>query len=367
MTLNPELAGFLRRRFGQDNVRILRENVPMRCHYSNKQMGGKLTVKLNIEPQGRGEEFLVNCPFCSDTRGRLSINYRWGVYDYENQSHNLWLATCYNEDCLKDRGTQKELHDQVYSFAMVDTTSLTSPEKAVIEGVRQTRNIRLPSGLWPLQDMCSRSPRHPAIAYLLDRLIEPYYVGKVYNAMYCVDSSDIRIGGRLVVPIVKDDVLVSWQARLLRPPINKKEPKWYTAPGSDVSRTLYNCDVALKHHTVVVVEGITDVWGFGCQSCGVFKKSLSDTQVELLVERTRSDATIVIMFDPDQDPKEKEKGKEHHIEVAQQLLAKTPLEGRVLPVYLPTGTDPGELDRAYMRDLIREEGKRAKLTVNFGE
>lgn len=339
----------------------------MRCSYLSKTLdGGERISVLQVAPQGRGEEYLVCCPFCSDTRSRLSINHRWGLRDLTTGTNNLWLATCYNEGCLKEYGNQRELFSQLYDFMPFSSTSVTSPDKPVVINRKFSRGAKLPSGLWPLEDMCVRNPRHPAITYLLNRLIEPHYVGKVYSAMYCVDSTDMNVNGRLVVPIIKDGALVSWQARLLRPPISKKEPKWWTAPGSPVSRTLYNCDVALKYNTIVLVEGITDVWGFGRQACGVFKKAISEPQVKLLVERASPTATVVIMFDPDQDKAEAEKGREHHIEAARQILAETPLRERLLPVYLPSGTDPGELDRAFMRDLIRAEARRAKLPVNFG-
>lgn len=356
----------LRRRFGERAIKIVRENVPMTARYIvTNAVGGERQTRLEVATNGRGEEYMMNCPFCSDTRKRLSINHRWGVLDRETGTRNLWLAKCYNEDCLKHGDARRELFDQVCTFAPGRSSSVSAPPDSEVAGVRQTRAIKLPSGLWPLSDMVTRSPNHPAVTYLQDRFIDPRYVGQTYKALYCVDSSNVQLTGRLVVPIIKDGCLFGWQARLLRAPLNKEEPKWYTAAGCNVSNVLYNGDVALTLGTVVLVEGITDVWGFGRQACGVFKKAISALQLDLLVTRTRADATVVVLFDPDQHPTEAAKGMPHHIEAARQLLCSTSLRDRVLPVYLPSGMDPGDLNRAYMRELIKAEAARVKLKVEF--
>jgi hypothetical protein len=366
MVLNFELYHLLRKRFGKENVKVRRENVPMRCRYTRRYEEKGCRTSLTILPEGRGEEYSVCCPFCNDTRFRLSVNHRWGLFDPETGSRNLWLATCYNEECTRDYAAQRDLCDQVYSFASFGTSVLKSPESAVMAGIKHRRDTRLPTGLWPLEDMCSRSPRHPAITYLQDRLIDPVNVGRRYKATYCVDNTDLRVSGRLVVPIIFDNTLVAWQARLLRKPIDKRDLKWFTAPGASVGSCLYNGDIALKHQTVVLVEGIMDVWGFGPQACGVFKKSISVEQLQILCARTDAATTLVLLFDPDQADKEKEKGREHHIAVAEKLLRNSDFAGSVLPVYLPSGTDPGDLDRAYMRALIRHEASKAGVFVSFG-
>lgn len=373
MTINSELYALLRRRFGDHGVRIAREDVAMSAHYAVRQVLDyktgrfKSVTKLHMHPQGQGEEYLVNCPFCGDTRQRLSINHRWGVLDERTGTRNLWLAQCYNEErCLSEFSAQRDLYDQVYSVATIRSDQLVSARRTAKTGAAPG-SVRLPSGLWPLSDMVERRPDHPAIQYLLDRLIDPVYVGKHYAAAYCVDTPNERVRGRLVVPIMRNKKLVSWQARLLRQPINKQEVKWYTAPNTAVSSTLYNIDDAFKHQTVVVVEGIADVWGFGPQACAVFKKSLSAPQINLLVEGVRSDATIVVLFDPNQSQAEIDKGNPHHITVAARALEATSLRDRILPIYLPSGRDPGDTDRAFMRRLISAEAREARLPVSFGK
>jgi len=338
----------------------------MDCRYVGEQTSNGRITRLEIASQGRGEEYAVCCPFCNDTRYRLSINHRWGVKDVQTGTLNLWLAKCYNEDCLTDYSLQRELYNQVYDFTLSSSIELKRPETQR-SAIRARGKMRLPTGLWPLEDMCLRSPRHPALTYLHERLFDPVNIGRCYKAMYCVDNIDRRITGRLVVPIIFNNKLAAWQARLLRAPLDKKEPKWFTAPGSNVGSLLYNGDNALQHQTVVIVEGITDVWGFGLQACGVFKKAISPEQLEILQSKTRSDATLVVLFDPDQAKDEKEKGKEHHIVVACKLLQDNGFKDRVLPVYLPTGTDPGDLDRSYMRRMICHGAAKQNKVVCFSK
>ncbi len=78
-----------------------------------------------------------------------------------------------------------------------------------------------------------------------------------------------------------------------------------------------------------------------------------------LPERT----TVVVMLDPNQDPKEKKRGRPHHInKLACQLQE---LKLRVVRCRLPKDTDPGSLDRDYMIDCIYKSAKDQHLRVKF--
>jgi hypothetical protein len=66
------------------------------------------------------------------------------------------------------------------------------------------------------------------------------------------------------------------------------------------------------------------------------------------------------------DEKSKARGEVHHIEkLHQQLITEPRLGRRVIRVYLPHGSDPDELDREYMRELIKYEGRRNNLPITF--
>jgi len=129
---------------------------------------------------------------------------------------------------------------------------------------------------------------------------------------------------------------------------------------------LYNYDFGIQYQTKVLVEGPPDVWGFGRQAMGLIGKNISEQQIDVLEKASQAGDVVVVMLDPDRSPDAKLRNKPHHIEtVALRLEARRKFKGRVLRVYLPEGTDPGELDREYMRDMIRYEADKANLPVSF--
>src|SRR5436305_624916 len=110
MPLNEQLYDLLCRRFGA--VSIANEGDAMTSRYANDPFTGKTVLDI----AGWGESYYINCPFCTDTRKRLSINHRYGVHDPVIESDNLFLARCFNEDCLKAPGRYRDLKEMVFGF-----------------------------------------------------------------------------------------------------------------------------------------------------------------------------------------------------------------------------------------------------------
>jgi len=365
--INPTLYSLLRKRFGQRNVKVHKEDQPNRSRYvKNFQTDdGKPKTTLQIDYQGQGEEYSMSCPFCDDTRGRLSVNHMWGVLDEVTGTRNLWLAQCYNEACLNNYETQKALYDQVYAFTSIGRAGL-EPAKAVpVASKKKLFSVKPPGAMWRVDDMKRRSPQHPAIDYLESRLFDPAYLGKAFGVAFCPDSSMPLASNRIIAPVYIKNSLVSWQARWIVDPQDKRIPKWWTCPGTAVGHMFYNFDHAIRHKTKVIVEGPPDVWGFGRQAMGVFGKKIGGTQRDLLLSGCDKDDTVVIMLDPTQDAVALRKGEPHHIETAFNVLNETKLRGRIVKVYLPEPFDPGELDREYMRAVIEQAAEEQKVRVSF--
>src|SRR5205085_9645610 len=70
--------------------------------------------RYRLQVDWPGEYYAVSCPYCSDTRQRLWINHRWGKYVPELKLDNLFLAICFNEDCLKRSGRALHLPARVF-------------------------------------------------------------------------------------------------------------------------------------------------------------------------------------------------------------------------------------------------------------
>jgi hypothetical protein len=103
MPLNPKLYSLLQQRFG--DVKVSHAGETAKGSYRTDPITGR--IKHEVDKTHRGEQYSVNCPFCPDTRHRLSFNYRWGVYDDVTDSYNYHLFHCYNEDCEKTYSRRK--------------------------------------------------------------------------------------------------------------------------------------------------------------------------------------------------------------------------------------------------------------------
>ena len=361
--LNPTLFRLVERAFGE-GVLLQAPGVPMEPKYRSTLVDGKKRVEL--KPLVPGEEYRVNCPYCTDTRNRLYINHRWGVRDEKTRTMNLWLAQCWNENCLASFTRQRDLHNRVYGNVQIGPTGIKQPTEEAKQRRTRMGRVRMPGVMWPLVDMMKTTPNHPAIEYLQGRLIDPLYIGEVYNVSYCLDSWNDFVSNRIVAPFYRSGKLVGWQARYLGKPPTKNIPKWYTCPGMSTGAVFYNGDRALRHQTKVVVEGPGDVWGFGPQACAVMKKTMSIEQRQMLTRSFNTGDVVAILLDPLQDAKSKARGEEHHIDRLYRELNQGVMRDRVVKVYLPPELDPGESDRDYMRDMIRYEADKKGLQVDFG-
>jgi hypothetical protein len=348
---------------GEEHVTIVNEGLEMEASYQQftRRANGVKQSYEKLDPVVSGEEYRISCPFCGDTRKRLYINHRWGKPDRHTCNRNLWLAQCYNEQCLASGGGLKlwEWLKDCRSGS-VDLSSIKTQKKRLPRG----EAIVAPGPPWSLKDICKTNPNHPALKYLWDRLIDPRYVAETFGVGYIIESHYALCRNRLYAPIIMKNQLMGWQCRRVLDDDNMG-PKWFTTPGIRKGEVLYNYDNAIRYSTKVIVEGPSDVWNFGAQAMGLLGKSVAPAQIRLIVEMVEKEDVVVLMLDPDLPPDHKE-GQPHHIAKAFEALSAQPrLAGKVVPIYLPPGTDPGMMDRIYMRKLIQAEAARRKLKVSF--
>jgi hypothetical protein len=358
--LNPDLFRRLQRAYGEGNVTVFHENSELQGYYKKDPLRDR-REKPKLYVDKPGEEYKLNCPFCSDTRHRFFVNHRWGVRDPKTGTINLWLLNCFNEQCNDVYDNQLHLFKMLYDNA-------TPPDKLQKEVVarRGPRKVDWPGPMWRLDDLAKRSPKHPAIQYLESRLYDPIYLGKKYQVAYCLESKMELAHRRVVAPIFQNGKFLSWQARALQDDLPKGTPKWFTLPGSRTSEFFYNFDNAIKGRTIVLVEGPSDAWNFGPQAMSLIGKTLSPEKISLLKKYARKGVKIVVMLDPNQDAKSIEKGRKHHIEVVYKQLNEEPtFKGRVAKCYLPSGYDPGDLDREYLRDYAKFTAATQGVKLDF--
>ena len=354
--LNPLLYRLLKERFR--SVKVSNQGVAQIAKYAKQVHHGSNSGKewfLNlIEP---GEYYQVCCPYCNDTRHRLYFNHRWGVRDEEGFI-NLWMAICYNENCLHDYERRRDLYEELTAnrgskleTAVIKPGVEIDPSKVVMDWPGPvTRVDKLPRG-------------HKAVQYLLSRDFDPEKIGRFYNVHYCHASFRWMAQDRLIIPVYRNKVMCGWQARYVGelPWYDRKKrkslpPKYYTCPGTPRRSILYNFANASQYETGVIVEGPSDVWGFGPMCCCTLGSTMTVDQRKLFHSAFRKHSAI-LLFDPDAWDKP---GTQKIIEVFEGQFAKG-----FAAIKLPDGRDPGSMDREFARDFVAQEAKAQGVKVSW--
>ena len=257
--------------------------------------GGRLRTHVT-----GGEYYIVNCPFCRDTRQRLWINALWGTRD-QATGQELWhLAVCYNENCLASESCRIELREIVHAFPAQSCRRVTTK---VVERSGTSPAITLPAGRVPVN-----SPECPAhVQYYLEaRAFDLDELATRWQVSYVRHSTDARpqLHDRILIPVLRPAVcgdmrplLAGWQARTVGD--NGAGKKYLNSTGMMKSALLYGLPGAMKSRCpAVIVEGVTDVWRLGPGAVALFGKSASKSQVSLIATHF-ANRQICIMLDAD--------------------------------------------------------------------
>jgi hypothetical protein len=326
---------------------------------------------------GSGEEYRVRCKLCRDWRPRLYINHRWGVWDPDTESQNLWLANCYNEACYSDALNQRRLYEILYESNYLRRGP--QPQVVVLPGrvgePAVLRPAEPPGDTIRLDQLAGLVPNHPALVYLRSRGFDPVKLACLYDLRYCTNSYFRWATNRIIIPIHQAGMLVGWQARHLGDdvggvPFNQaKVPKYWTSPGMPRRLVAYNLERALQHSTVIVVEGPSDTWNTGPMALGLLGKTASpEIRAEIVRGmRAHPDGVVVIALDPKPDARDAARNRPHHNRALYSQL-REPLAGRVLLFQWPNlELDPGSIDRDFFRREIRRQAAAEGLSVTFAK
>lgn len=349
--LNPRLFQALERAFGRGQVKIVRAGMKLRVRYET-EVDGDGQERERLRRVSSGEEYRLKCPLCRDYKTRLSISYMCGEPD-RNGRVNLWLMQCWNENCFADFTARKDFFEKLYADGEGQFQD-DAPEYAADDTLVKKGKPKMPGKLWRLDKLALKSPRHPAVLYVQQRLMDIDELGVTFGVGFCPEPRNRAAENRLIAPVLLHGKLAGWTGRYFEPDRPKAIPKWYHDPNMEKSKLLYNFDQARRYHTKFLVEGPGDVWGCGTRGLAVLGKTVSPDQIELLKSCCSGDAALVLMLDPKQDAKAAARGDLHHLERAYRELARQAwLANKLLTVYLPDELDPGELDRAYIFGLVQ--------------
>lgn len=369
--LNPILYHALVRRFHEVHVRgagcantWFLEQI--------RQSDGTWRSRRKMAPSGAGEEYQVDCPYCNDLRGRLTVNHMWGVRDPDTGTLNLWAAQCWNEQCLSSVDRQRDLYQMLTPYMgkghVASGQVKPGKKKDVQYGVPEP--VDWPGEMWTLDTLPAG---HQALTYLRSRDYDPMWLAEKHRVQYCGDSFYPLARDRLVFPLFWFGTMVGWQTRFIgdtlhgEPLKHFKIPKYWSNPGMPRDMVGYNLDRAMQYSTIIVVEGFLDCVQTGPQAVGCLGKVCTfgvQSKIIRALKKQDKPGVVVLMTDPKQDEVSKEKGRMHHIEQMRQAF-----EGKVdyvLPVYLPEDRDPGSSSSLWLRQFIQARADEAGVPVLFG-
>jgi len=153
---------------------------------------------------------------------------------------------------------------------------------------------------------------------------------------------DAHFGYRIIIPIYKNDVLMTYTARDVS---GKAKIRYKACPleksVKDPKSLIYNIDTA--DDILILVEGATDVWRIG-RGCGaVMGAAMTNTQVKEIVHRNLH--KVVILFDNDTP------GRVEGEKLGNTLSLYTDVEIYSLPENI---NDPGELEKNDVYELRKK-------------
>ncbi len=261
--LNKRLYFSLKRLYPR--VEVIAEGERLKGKYrrryreKGKRRGGGEEIVEVLEVLESGEEYKIDCPFCGDTRMRLTINHRWGLHDSRTGRLNLQnLMQCYNENCQQSYDCCMDLYNEVYKSTAGQ--QLAAVRGRGPRGEEQPKSRKLEPMDWPgdvirLDKLAKKNPSHPALEYLEDRHFDPIALGRDHQFSYCRDSDFALARNRIVIPIFMKGMMVGWQCRYIGEWKKGDPPKYWTAPGMPRNMVAYGFDDAIKYPHPVIGEG----------------------------------------------------------------------------------------------------------------
>lgn len=235
----------------------------------------------------KGINYIITCPVCHKKR-KCWVTPSVGIYH------------CFRCDSA---GPIRDLVGDTRVTLNTHTRVETRPVRAMAE----------PGLLTSLTELASD---HPAINYIRKRGFDVKELNDVYGVKYCVEGRRFAeifdTTNTLIFPFWMNNKIVGWQARMLYTPDDLTEeecaamgynrdddgdwirpPKYWTAPGVEKGKILYNYDWARQSQVVVVCEGVFDAIAAGKNAVAAFGKSVTDDQINMF--KAYWDAAVLLL------------------------------------------------------------------------
>lgn len=236
-----------------------------------------------------GPEIIINCPFCKH-KFKVYINVIHGMFH------------CFR---CGEAGSINRLIEYTPQKAHVETPVFQAlPTDVVMPGT--------------LVELTSLDSDHPALKYIRNRNFNITELNDVYGVRYCAEGQVFAerydTTNTLIFPMWMNNKLIGWQSRLLYNPDELtdddcaamgmiqdedgdyvKPPKYWTSPGFEKGRVLFNNDWARHSDVVVVCEGTFDAMAVGKCAVATLGKGVTDMQARLIEAYWQ---VVILLLDP---------------------------------------------------------------------
>jgi hypothetical protein len=259
----------------------------------------------------------THCPICGDSKFHLGWNEeKHYFYCWQSGWHSIW-------EIFKEMFPNENIRELLAELDLLNRPVLpTKPQK---RGV-----LRLPPGIGNLL------PAHQQ--YLTQRGFSPDSLAKIWNVQGIgMLPAYPKFQWRLFIPIMSGNTTVSWTTRTIG---NAKIP--YIAAEKEQEaefhkHLLYGEQFLTRYDTLIVTEGVFDVWNIGIGAVCTFGKAITAAQIRKISQYQRR----IICFDNELKAQE----------VARQLCEELSLfSGTTIRVNLDAD-DPGSASKKEIRRL----------------
>ena len=265
----------------------------------------------------------INCPHCHDSGYHLGYNID---SDFFNCYRCGWHNVTETMSLLLDKSVGQTI-SIMKEFKL--SHRITKQKKEVITKTT-IKSIELPSNAKPI------TPAHRA--YLTKRDFDSDKIESLYRIKGTKQYGKIKY--RIIIPVYQNGILTSWQARDIT---DKSKSKYLNCKkdneGYPMQHSLYGLDHVMSD-SVVVVEGVMDVWRLGVNAVAVFGTNHSKAQIATLAHRFKR---VAVLFDS--EPKAQAKAY-----TLSATLQGAGVESEIIT--LTSANDPCDLDRESARDLM---------------
>jgi DNA primase len=271
----------------------------------------------------------IQCPFCDDPSEHLG-------YDPKSGMLSCWrCGSKFLDNLLRELLNTKEVSEILKKYQTEGEAEVeyTRKEKKEIN-----KEVEMPCGAYQPTHMWNvlHNIKDIYAKYLKDRNFTPEDIKREWNLWIGGYTGDYKF--RIIIPVYYKHTLMSYVARDIT---GLQEPKYLNMPGGNIKEYLYGYDHT-GQDTVIVVEGVTDVWRLG-KGVAVATFGTKTTMAQLIL--LKKFKRVGVLFDRGESAQEE----------AEKIINALGLIGiEVHNLSLPEGaSDPADMTEVQARMIVK--------------